>query len=78
MAISELDEALAELGQPVRFCGDGYDVTVPVLQKTEALTVCERLRYQSGYSVAQVARTMAEQGEVLTDVTGKERSAKKT
>jgi len=69
MAISELDEALAELGQSVRFCGDGYEMTIPALKKTEALTVCERLRYQSGYSVAQIARNMAEQGEVLTDVT---------
>lgn len=55
LAVTELDELLSAYGEPVAFCGDGYDVTLPVLQKTKAIPVPERLRHQSAYSVAQVA-----------------------
>lgn len=55
MAVSELDEKLAARGVKVRFCGDGYDVTVPELQKCEYIETPRRLRVQSAYSVAMVA-----------------------
>ena len=68
ISIAELDAMLAEKNMPVRFCGDGYDVTLAGLQRTQAIGVSERLRYQSAYAVAQVARRMAEQGDVQDDV----------
>ena len=55
MSISELDESLAALGEPVYFCGDGYGVTLPALSLTEALPIPDILRHQSAYSVACVA-----------------------
>ncbi len=55
ISIEELDEILATYGEPVSFCGDGVDVTLPVLKKTQALPVPDRLTHQSAYSVAQVA-----------------------
>ena len=67
MAISELDELLAQYGEPVRFCGDGYDITVSALQKTSALHVPARLRHQSAYSVAEVALRKYLAGEASTD-----------
>ena len=58
MAIAELDELLATYGEPVTFCGDGYDVTLPALSKTQADATPERMRHQSAYSVAAVALSM--------------------
>ena len=55
ISIAELDELLAKYAEPVAFCGDGYDITVSALEKTELYPVPERLRHQSAYSVAQVA-----------------------
>ncbi|MBR2354419.1 MAG: tRNA (adenosine(37)-N6)-threonylcarbamoyltransferase complex dimerization subunit type 1 TsaB [Clostridia bacterium] len=55
ISIAELDALLSAYGEPVAFAGDGYDITLPALKKTEARPVCERLRHQSAYSVAQVA-----------------------
>lgn len=67
MAISELDELLAKYGEPVRFCGDGYGITVSALQKTAALPTPDRLRHQSAYSVAKVALGKYLAGEASTD-----------
>ena len=55
ISIEELDEILSTYGEPVSFCGDGVGVTLPALQKTEALPVPDRLVHQSAYSTAQVA-----------------------
>ncbi len=55
LSIAELDQILSAYGEPVAFAGDGYDVTLRALQKTEPHPVCERLRPQSAYSTAQVA-----------------------
>ena len=55
LSIRELDELLAAYGEPVSFCGDGYDVTLPDLKRTAAVPVPDRLRHQSAYSTAQVA-----------------------
>ena len=68
LSIAELDEILAAYGEPVAFCGDGYGVTLPALQKTTALPVPERLRHQSAYSVAQVAHRQYLAGNATTDV----------
>ena len=55
ISIAELDEALSKYGEPIAFCGDGYDITLAALEKTQSYPVPERLRHQSAYSVAQVA-----------------------
>jgi tRNA threonylcarbamoyladenosine biosynthesis protein TsaB len=55
LAISELDALLAEYGESVFFCGDGYDVTLAGIEKVKAEYVPERLRHQSAFSVAVVA-----------------------
>ena len=67
LSIAELDELLNAYGEPVSFCGDGYDVTVPVLKKTVSLPVPHRLRHQSAYSVAQVAYRAFLAGNTATD-----------
>ena len=55
LSIAELDELLSAYGEPVVFCGDGYDVTVPSLKKTPYRPTPERLRHQSAFSVALCA-----------------------
>ena len=67
ISVAELDEHLSAYGEPVAFCGDGYDVTLPALQRTVALPVPERLRHQSAYSVAQVAYRQYLAGNATTD-----------
>ena len=67
LSVTELDELLSAYGEPVAFCGDGYDVTLPVLQKTKAIPVPERLRHQSAYSVAQIAYRNHLAGISVTD-----------
>lgn len=67
LPISELDELLAKYGEPVRFCGDGYDITLPALKLSRSIDVPVRMRYQSAYSVARVAAQMQEGGELIGD-----------
>jgi hypothetical protein len=67
MAISELDEMLAKCDAPIRFCGDGYDVTVPNLKECKYISVPERERLQSAYSVAVVALEHYRNGEFTND-----------
>ncbi len=67
LAISELDELLSAYGEPVFFCGDGYDITLSLLQKTVPCFVPQRLRHQSAYSVAQVALRHYQKGHCTTD-----------
>jgi tRNA threonylcarbamoyladenosine biosynthesis protein TsaB len=67
MSISELDELLSECGEAVRFCGDGYDVTVPNLKNSKFISVPERERVQSAYSVAVVALEKYKNGEYTSD-----------
>ena len=66
IAITELDTQLEKFSAPVRLVGDGYHVTAPVL-KHAIRPVPERLRHQSAYSVAQVARIAHERGVNTTD-----------
>ncbi|MBQ9131027.1 MAG: tRNA (adenosine(37)-N6)-threonylcarbamoyltransferase complex dimerization subunit type 1 TsaB [Clostridia bacterium] len=61
IAISELDEILSAYGEPVYLCGDGYDVTASILTHPIAYTP-ERLRHQSAFSVAQIARQAIDVG----------------
>ena len=68
LSIAELDEKLAEYGEPVYFVGDGYSVTLPALTKTEALPVPDRLRHQSAYSVARVAYAQHLSGEYTDEL----------
>lgn len=67
LSISELDELLSAYGEPVRFCGDGYGITLASLTRTKALPVPDRLRHQSAYSVAQVALRKYASGEFTSD-----------
>ena len=67
ISIAELDEKLSALGKPVRFCGDGYDVTLAALKNTEVTDTPERARYQSAHSVAVVAKARFDAGESVTD-----------
>ena len=52
ISISELDSILSERKQPVSFCGDGYDVTIPEIKLTSYTPTTKRQRIQSAYSVA--------------------------
>ena len=67
LAIAELDTLLAEYGESVVFVGDGARITRDALKQTEARPIPDRLRHQSAYSVAQVARRAYERGEAVTD-----------
>lgn len=67
MAISELDALLAEYGEGVRFCGDGYDITLPALKLCEAIPTPTRQRMQSAYSVAVCAMRKYGEGGAVTD-----------
>lgn len=55
LAISELDEKLAEYDERVMLCGDGYGITKAGFEKTPTADTPDRLTRQSGYSVASVA-----------------------
>lgn len=67
LSIAELDELFSGYGESVRFCGDGYDVTVPTLCRTAAIAVPDRLRWQSAASVAAVAYGHFLRGEAVSD-----------
>ena len=67
MAIEELDLILANYGEDVRLCGDGYDVTMKGLCNVEPLYVEPRLRLQSAVSVASVALEKYKRGEFGND-----------
>ena len=66
IAISELDEILSQYDEPVVLCGDGYDVTLPLLTH-KVLPLCERLRHQSAFNVALCAMEAIARGETVTD-----------
>ncbi len=66
IAISELDELLSVYDEPVYLCGDGYDITKELLMHPTYSTP-QRLRPQSAYSVAQVAKQMYDAGVRTTD-----------
>ena len=67
LAISELDEELAGKTEPIYLSGDGYEITEKGFKNTKIAYVPERQRYQSAYSVAQVALKKYEAGECVDD-----------
>lgn len=67
LSISELDSLLAEYGEEVCLCGDGYDITVKGMEKTVPVYVPEEMRAQSAVSVAQVALISYKNGLFCSD-----------
>ncbi|MGM9643462.1 MAG: tRNA (adenosine(37)-N6)-threonylcarbamoyltransferase complex dimerization subunit type 1 TsaB [Eubacteriales bacterium] len=67
ISISELDDELSQSESPIYLCGDGYDITQKGFEKTKIRLVPVRFRYQSAYSVAQIALKKYENNEQLTD-----------
>ncbi|MBQ9797723.1 MAG: tRNA (adenosine(37)-N6)-threonylcarbamoyltransferase complex dimerization subunit type 1 TsaB [Clostridia bacterium] len=67
IAIAELDEKLREFDEPVRLCGDGYDITEELLTHP-IIPVSERYRHQSAFSAAEVALQKHQNGDVGTDL----------
>ena len=67
IAIAELDEKLKQFEDPVRLCGDGYDITKDLLTHP-IIPVSERYRHQSAFSVAEVALQKYQSGDVGTDL----------
>ena len=67
LAISELDAELMNESKPIYLSGDGYEITANGFKDTRISFVPERQRYQSAYSVAQVALKKYNAGEYLDD-----------
>ena len=67
ISITDLDKELESISEPIYLCGDGYDITVSGLKKTKIQFIPERQRFQSAYSVAQVAFKRIENGEFVSD-----------
>jgi len=67
LAISELDAELAGKAEPIYLSGDGYEITEKGFKKTKISYVPERQKYQSAYSVAQIALKRYEAGECVDD-----------
>lgn len=63
----ELDEKLSQYDSPIYLCGDGIEVAIECFKSTKVEKTPERLRYQSAYSVAQVALRMYEEGKSVSD-----------
>lgn len=66
IAIVELDKLLSAYSEPIYLVGDGYQITAELLTHPTVPTP-ERLRHQSAYSVAQIARQMYAAGKCTTD-----------
>ena len=67
IAIAELDTILSAYDEPVYLCGDGYDITKKLLTHP-IYEISEKLRHQSAYSVAQVAKKFYDSGVRGTDI----------
>ena len=67
VAASELDEKLAQTGRKVYLCGDGVDVALSAFSVTVPEYTPEEQRYQSAYSVAQVALERYRNGSFVSD-----------
>ncbi|MBE6546447.1 MAG: tRNA (adenosine(37)-N6)-threonylcarbamoyltransferase complex dimerization subunit type 1 TsaB [Ruminococcaceae bacterium] len=67
LSLAELDELLSGYGESIAFCGDGYDITLSELKKTQVRPIPNRLRHQSAYSVAQVALRQFRREQSTTD-----------
>ena len=67
ISIEELEAELIALDKPVFLAGDGYDVTLEGFKSFECKYTPEPMRYQSGYSVAQVALKKYREGLCQSD-----------
>jgi tRNA threonylcarbamoyladenosine biosynthesis protein TsaB len=67
LSIAELDALLANYGEPVRLCGDGYDITERGFTQTKLIYVPQRERMQSAVSVAHVALKNYREGIYCSD-----------
>ena len=73
LAITELGQEFLTCDTPVYLMGDGAELVYDALTREDAtfakklVLLPERIRHQSGYSVAQVALEMASQGMTTTD-----------
>lgn len=67
IAIAELDELLSAYDEQVYLCGDGYAITKELLTHPIGFTP-ERLRHQSAFSVAQIAKAAYDVGIRTSDV----------
>lgn len=67
LAIAELDEELSCKSEDIYLSGDGYEITEKGFKNTKISYVPVRQRYQSAYSVAQVALKKYEAGEYADD-----------
>ncbi len=67
LSISELDEELSEKELPIFLCGDGYGITRDGFKKTEIKEVGIRQRYQSAYSVSQIALKKYDNNDTVND-----------
>ena len=63
----ELDERLSGYACPVYLVGDGIEVALECFKKTKAKAAPEELRYQSAYSVAEVALKLHNEGKSVSD-----------
>ena len=63
----ELDEMLSAYECPVYLVGDGIEVALGCFKKTKAIAAPESLRYQSAYSVSEVALRMYFEGKSVSD-----------
>ena len=66
LSYEELDAALAAYDEPVYLAGDGYALAESLLTHPIGYTP-ERLRYQSAFSVAEVAFDAYQNGAYTTD-----------
>ena len=67
IAAEELDERLSDCDCPVYLVGDGIEVALECFKKTDATPAPENLRYQSAYSVSQVALRLYNEGKSVSD-----------
>ncbi len=67
IAAEELDERLSSYNSPVYLVGDGIEVALECFKKTRAIAASEKERYQSGYSVSQIALALYNEGKYASD-----------
>ncbi len=67
ISVAELDGMLAAYNEPIYLCGDGTDICLSGFEKACVKIAPEESRYQSGYSVAQLALALYRSGVRSTD-----------
>ncbi len=67
LSCEELDKMLSEYGETVYLCGDGIEVATEEFKLTKYELAPEELRYQSAYSVAQLALAKYNNGDRSSD-----------